>query len=200
MRHDNHGGEPRECVGNAFGGGHRCPYSVATIVSQGWADIPSYNGMWGPRATGRGFLMDEDLCSGRDKRSVIEVKCTVDLGLGGQLWIYPGSPQQIENEETLREEFVPKIQRDSWLVEHNPAMKWFLKVRMARSAALRQWMWGGANWKSMSEVSRNSCNNSAASLSRRCSRGLKPLDWRKEIHRWYAEMMDGPVQSIMGSV
>jgi hypothetical protein len=32
--------------------------------------------------------------------------------MGGQLWIYPGSPQKIESEEILREEFVPKIQRD----------------------------------------------------------------------------------------
>jgi hypothetical protein len=60
-------------------------------------------------------------------------------------------------------------------------------------------MGGGASWKSMSEVSRNSCNAPVASLSRRCSRGLKPLDWRKAILRWYAEMMDGPAWSIMGS-
>ena len=30
----------------------------------------------------------------------------------------------------------------------NPARKWFLKVRIARSAALRRWMYGGANSKS----------------------------------------------------
>jgi hypothetical protein len=51
----------------------------------------------------------------------------------------------------------------------------------------------------MSEVSRNSCNAPVASLSRRCSRGLKPLDWRKVMLRWYAEMMDGPVRSVMDS-
>jgi hypothetical protein len=56
--------------------------------------------------------MDEDLRSGRGKRSVIEVEHTVDLGRGGQLWIYPGSPQQIESEKTFRGEFVPKNQRE----------------------------------------------------------------------------------------
>jgi hypothetical protein len=56
--------------------------------------------------------MDEDLCSGWGKRSAIEVERTVDLGLGGQLWIHPGLSQKIESEETLREEFVPKIQRE----------------------------------------------------------------------------------------
>jgi hypothetical protein len=34
--------------------------------------------------------MDEDLRSGRGKRSVSEVKRTIDLRLGGQLRIYPG--------------------------------------------------------------------------------------------------------------
>jgi hypothetical protein len=51
----------------------------------------------------------------------------------------------------------------------------------------------------MSEVLRNSCNAPVVSLLRRYSRGLKPLDWRKVMLRWYAEMMDGPVRSIMGS-
>jgi hypothetical protein len=169
------------------------------IVSQGWTEIPSFDGMWGPRAMSRRFLMDEDLNSGRGKRSVIEVGRTTELSLGGQLWIDPGSPQQIESEETLREEFFPKIQWEIGLMEHSPAMKWFLKVHMAHSTALRLWMWGGFNLKSMSEMSIDSCNAPVASLSRSCSRGLKPLHWRKAILRWYPEMMDGPVRSIMGS-
>jgi hypothetical protein len=110
--HDDRGGELRECVGNSFGVGCPCPNSVAMIVLQGWAEIPAFNGMGGPRSTSGGFLMDEDLRSGRGKRSVIEVKCTIYLGLGGQLWIYPGASQKIESEETLSEEFVPKIQRE----------------------------------------------------------------------------------------
>jgi hypothetical protein len=182
--HDDRGGEPRKCVGDAFIGGRPYPDYVAMIVPQGWAEIPSCDGMWGPRATSRGFLMDEDLRSGRGKRSVIEVESTVDLGLGGQLWIDPGSPQQIESEETWGGSQI--FSGKSGLVEHSPAMKWFLKVCMVRSEALRRWTWGGANWKSMSEVSRNSCNAPVASFSRHCSRCLKPLDWRKVILRWYA--------------
>jgi hypothetical protein len=56
--------------------------------------------------------MGKDFRSGRGKRSAIEVKRTIDLGMGRQLLIYPGSSQQIESEETLRKEFVPKIQRE----------------------------------------------------------------------------------------
>jgi hypothetical protein len=88
--HDDRGGEPRECVGNSFRVGCPCPDYVTTIVPQGCAEIPAFIGMWGPRSTRRGFLMDNDLRSGRGKRSAIEVKRTIDLGLGRQLWIYPG--------------------------------------------------------------------------------------------------------------
>jgi hypothetical protein len=31
-------------------------------------------------------------------------------------------------------------------VLHNPAMKWFLNTRMARSAELRRWACGGTSW------------------------------------------------------
>jgi hypothetical protein len=55
--------------------------------------------------------VDKDLRSGRGKMSAIEVKRTIDLGMGRQLRVYPGSLQQIEGEETFRGEFVPKIQR-----------------------------------------------------------------------------------------
>jgi hypothetical protein len=109
--HDDRGGEPRECDGNSFGGGCKCPDYVATIVPQGWTEIPAFDGMLGPRSTSGGFLMDENLHSGRGKRGVIEVKRTIDVGLGGQLWIYAGSSQQIESRETLREKFVPNVQR-----------------------------------------------------------------------------------------
>jgi hypothetical protein len=37
-----------------------------------------------------------------------------------------------------------------------------------------------------------------ASFLRRCSRGLKHLEWMKAILRWYAEVMDGPARSITG--
>ena len=36
------------------------------------------------------------------------------------------------------------------LQDAKPAKKWFLKVWIARSAALRLWMWGGTSWKEMS--------------------------------------------------
>jgi hypothetical protein len=87
--------------------------------------------------------MDKDLRSGRGKRSAIEVKRTIDLGLGRQLWIYPGSSQKIESEETLREDLSQRFSGKLGFVEHSPAMKWFLNVQMARSAALRRWTWGG---------------------------------------------------------
>jgi hypothetical protein len=50
-------------------------------------------------------------------------------------------------------------------VLHNPATKWFFKVRMARSAALRLCICGGTNWNSMCLLLLNCFNSSEASLS-----------------------------------
>ena len=70
--------------------------------------------------------------------------------------------------------FSHRIKGKSGSVLQRPAMKWFLKVRMARSAALRRWMWGGASWKSMSWLSMNCMSAVDASLSSRWRLGLSP--------------------------
>jgi hypothetical protein len=67
-------------------------------VSLGRAKVPAFNGTWGPLSMSGRFFMDKDFCSGRGKRSVIEVKPTVDVSLGGELWVDPGSSQQIESD------------------------------------------------------------------------------------------------------
>jgi hypothetical protein len=100
----------------------------------------------------------------------------------------------------LREEFVPKIQREVGFFGTESCNEVVLECENGALGSVATMDMGrGANWKSMSEVSRNSCNTPVASLSRRCIRGFKPLDWRRAILRWYAEMMDGTVWSIMGS-
>ena len=43
------------------------------------------------------------------------------------------------------EDFVPEVKGNFGLVEHNPAMKWFLKVCIARSEELRRCRPAGVN-------------------------------------------------------
>ena len=40
-----------------------------------------------------------------------------------------------------------KYKRNLGLTVHKPAMKWFLAVRIARSAVLRRWIPWGVSWK-----------------------------------------------------
>ena len=58
---------------------------------------------------------------------------------------------------------------------HNPAMKWFLKVMIALSAALLRWHPAGANWTVIFlSVSRNSMRSVETSLSRIWNAGRSP--------------------------
>jgi len=68
-------------------------------------------------------------------------------------------------------------------------MKWFLKVWMAHSAALRQWTCGGTNWKSMVSAVMNSCSEHEASLSRPWSWGWSPTAQSQACPCLYASKM-----------
>jgi hypothetical protein len=59
-----------------------------------------------------------------------------------------------------------------------PAMKWFLNVRMARSAAFARWTPGGTNWYWMCSVSMYRFSTAEHSLSIRCSLGRRPARMR----------------------
>jgi hypothetical protein len=96
--HYNGGGEPSEGIGNSFGIGDPCPDSITSILSLDRAKLPAFNGTWGPQSTNGRFFMDKYFRSGRGKWSAIEVKRTVDVGLGGELWVDPGLSQQVESD------------------------------------------------------------------------------------------------------
>ena len=68
-----------------------------------------------------------------------------------------------------------KCMGNSASVVHNPAIKWFLNVRMARSAALVRCWPGAANWYLMSLVLKYIFIISEHSLSSMCSCGPRPL-------------------------
>ena len=61
-----------------------------------------------------------------------------------------------------------------WVLE-SPAMKWSLKVLMARSNEFLQWMWGRTNWNFSFTSLMNFLRTFGHSLSRIFRCGLKPL-------------------------
>jgi hypothetical protein len=57
-------------------------------------------------------------------------------------------------------------------VMHKPLMKWFLKVCMARSAALTRWLYGSTSWMLQFFVVRNCLMGALAWLSVTLSVGV----------------------------
>jgi hypothetical protein len=51
-RHGGGGWEPRECVCYSFGVGVPGPYAVTHIVSHGYSQIPAFERVWCPCASG----------------------------------------------------------------------------------------------------------------------------------------------------
>jgi hypothetical protein len=58
-------------------------------------------------------------------------------------------------------------------------MIWSLKVEMARSAVLQQWMCGGTNWKATNCERMNCLSLPGASLSRMLSSALSPRETKR---------------------
>lgn len=93
--HGDVGGEPGEGVGNAFGRGGIGPDGVAPIVLHCWADVPTFNCVWGPRFADGGGFVDEDSGSWWGKRRSIEVEGAVDLGPGREFGVDSGGPKEV---------------------------------------------------------------------------------------------------------
>ena len=80
----------------------------------------------------------------------------------------------------------------------NPAMKWFLNVLIARSAALLRWMYGGANSNVASSSTMNSLSALEHSLSSFASLGDSPDSWSVRNTMRYPDRIAGPVLSMIG--
>ena len=68
--------------------------------------------MSGPGASVRWFLMDEDADAGWGDWCSVEIKGTVDLGVGRELGIESRASEKVESEESLREKLVPEMERE----------------------------------------------------------------------------------------
>ena len=77
--------KPGEGVGDAFGRSGVGPDRVATIVLEGGADVPAFDGVGCPGFVHGRWLVDEDTSTGRSKRRAIEVKRAVDLRPCGEV-------------------------------------------------------------------------------------------------------------------
>ena len=83
---------------------------------------------------------------------------------------------------------------------HRAAMKWFLKVLTALSAAFLQCMCGGTSWNCISESSKYFLRSSDISISMMWSLGVNPRCLNLSLIFVITLMMQGPVLLLSGVV
>lgn len=88
-------------LANSFGGGSVGPNGVATVVLEGGADVPAFDGVRCPCFADGGWFVDEDSCAGWCERRSIEVEGAVDLRPGGELGVDAGRAEEVERKECL---------------------------------------------------------------------------------------------------
>ena len=129
--------EERYGVDDVFGVSAWYPDAIALVMVEGWAKVPAIRAMWGPSLAIGGFFVD----GARGLR----VKSKLPLS-----WAYAESlGLRREARRRLRVSSAWGRRRHQFdrgklgSVLARPAMKWFLKVRMARLEAFRRWIcWG----------------------------------------------------------
>ncbi|EEC46686.1 predicted protein [Phaeodactylum tricornutum CCAP 1055/1] len=88
-------GEPRKGVGNTFGRCFGDPDAVATVVVQGWAEIPTFDSVGGPSFASSRLDVNKDASAGRSLGGAVKVKGAVELGMSRQFGIDAGAAKKI---------------------------------------------------------------------------------------------------------
>ncbi len=131
-------------VGGANGGGGRDKDRMAPIVGKGGTEVEGSLAVMGPRCPFDGGIMDHDELTSEKSRGKPLRPCHAEM-VGSRekprMWLRVSSVRGKS-----------KCQRSGGKVtwaEAKTEMKWFFAVRMARSAGLVLWFWGGTGWKKM---------------------------------------------------
>jgi hypothetical protein len=102
-RHGDDGGKPSKGAGDALG---ICGWDIDSVTSirvHGWADVPAFNSMRGPRFALCRLVMDNNLDARWSQRSSVEVELAVDLGPGRKFGVIARLAEEIEGHDCLWE-------------------------------------------------------------------------------------------------
>ena len=68
---------------------------------------------------------------------------TMETVVGGERGVEGPGSDVVEGELGLWEQVVPSVRREGDVEAEKMAIRWFLAVRIARSAGRERWLWGG---------------------------------------------------------
>jgi hypothetical protein len=83
LGHDGGGWEPSKCVGYSFGVGVPSPHAVTSVVLHGWSQVPAFDRVWCPCATGVLLFVDELFCSWWGEGCFVEIERPMHVRLCG---------------------------------------------------------------------------------------------------------------------
>ena len=112
----------------------------AAIVFRGGGEIEPASAMLGPRLAGEGRVKGDDkLARGMDGMGGKVVGGTMETMVGRERGVEGPRAEMVEGGSKSCHRLGGKV---VWVAEKTE-MRWFLAVRMARSAGRERWLWGG---------------------------------------------------------
>jgi hypothetical protein len=107
--HGNFSWKPRDSIANAFGAGLPDPNFVATIQIHSGSSVPAIGGMWGPSSALGRFVVHEDADARWCEGGPIVIEDPVKLRPGRELGIEARASQEVQRNDSLREDAVPQV-------------------------------------------------------------------------------------------
>lgn len=102
---------PQYGISDAFGRGFGdIIYTITSVVAGCGSEVPSLDSVWRPRAANGAFFVHHNTDAGGRLRGAVEIKCPVDVGMGGQLRVQSGSAKKVQGQKRLGQEAVPEVQ------------------------------------------------------------------------------------------
>ena len=150
------------------------PYCVASVVFKGWACVPCFEGMGVPSLSNDAFGMCQDFDSWWGNWGGIEVIASMELFQADSLGLILDPLSKLSVSSACGMVLSHSWSGNALSIDHHPAIKWFLAVRIALSAVLVLWSLGGANWYLTSLRSKYSLTLVGHSLSSLWNFGLHP--------------------------
>ena len=92
----------------ATGGGN--PYVMTAVMAHRRANVVALDCMWRPRWAVLWAEMGQHFDAWWGERGAVIVECAMDVRVCGYLWTCVRWAHEVEGEEAVRNEFVPKVQ------------------------------------------------------------------------------------------
>ena len=108
-------GKPGDGVCDSCFLGRPDPDVEASVLFQRWFDVPCILSVDSPRFLVCWFVMSDYMDAGRCNRGCVVVELAVEVFMGRKFGVHAGSPEEVECEFCLWDQFVPEVKGKLWV-------------------------------------------------------------------------------------